>query len=188
MPSLKKLLSDFSISSTDLSLDCFFFDKLKSNSGYDKAYSYSCHAISPNTTTDVATHWHPASLPTVGKVFIALAAILVAALSIIWWWYKWGEPKRERAKAAAQARENGTELRTVVKRDPNEPPLYTRVGKPGEVPPGYHETHEVQLTGSQSSSSWGEPGVEPARTLCITRARLRGISLRRSMLQLQGLF
>jgi hypothetical protein len=63
-----------------------------------------------------------------------------------------------RRRRARSARSLGVTDEGVELRDPNDPPEYTRVGKPGEVPPGYHEMNDIHQ--AESEASRGDEMVE----------------------------
>jgi len=80
---------------------------------YWKSVNYSCKAIAPNTTKDVAVHWHPPfHLRKGAKIaIIVLASVigLLAAAFFVRWMGKWDERRMARIRAQRE-REDGERL------------------------------------------------------------------------------
>lgn len=152
MPALKDngyvwpFLSSFLLHSTAPDLDCRYFDQLndatihsKHTKRLPKNYTYSCHAVAPGSTRDRAKHWKPPfHLSKGGKIaLIVIASVLGACLLLPL--LRWCDRRAARRLARLAAQRNDIPLETAA----DGLPSYRRVGRAGEVPPGYHGESEV---------------------------------------------
>lgn len=162
MPRLTGLKHDFEINSTSPNFDCSAFDKLNNIYNNIKGRNYLCQSIPEGGKKDVAKHWSPLGkpLPTAGIVFIVIGALSVVGALLFFYCVFWPRRKRRVALLAAEAEaRNNIPLGGVPPRNSSDPPEYSRIGKPGEVPPEYAATHAVVPAVSESSLGDSERGV-----------------------------
>lgn len=140
----------FSVSITANWFDCITFDRLYYN--YTERYpelsapEYSCGAYSSSNKpgqSDAAEHWTPAGKsgnrnPVLIIVFLVLGMIIVA-LSVRWYRRRGKKALRERSVEGVELGESDETVRTEPGNE-HRPPQYTRMGKPGEIPPAYNES------------------------------------------------
>jgi len=138
------------ISTTNPILDCSYFDELsaKERSGLTSTdYNYSCTAIPPGTNKDVAKHYKAPSKGVSQSVKIGMGVFAAVAGCVLILFFLGLLGRREQKKAAIVEQEELDSLPV----DPNEPPRYSRVARPGEVPPVYEERSPTQAeTGAES--------------------------------------
>jgi len=168
--------TSFLLNSTASTLDCSYFDHMnevtnKYSSEKPSHYTYTCQAIPPGSKKDHAKHWKPPyRLPDSGKhAFIAIGALIGALILITF--LRWLTRVNSRLE-----QERPIQLVRRARGDPNAIPLetarvgedglpsYARVGKPGEVPPGY-EGHEVSETDVESLTRAADEEVAESGTV-----------------------
>jgi hypothetical protein len=148
LPNLRSIIGGFHLNSSNPALDCTAFDKLADENSWTSS-SYSCGAYLPGETTDVAKHYQ---VPNKGlqisksaKAIIIIVSIVAGILlcALLMRWYGLWKGRREAHAGEAM------NLGDVGYREGDRPsegdklPEYRRVGKPGEVPPGYAENENV---------------------------------------------
>jgi hypothetical protein len=160
----------FHLESTASSFDCSPFDRMHlstiefgskygsySNGYYN--YEYQCQAIPPGGQKDVARHYKPPyKFPRGGKIALIVVGSIIGAIILLFilrWMNRanestpkpqqWAERRTRRAGGA-----DGIDLETVGE---DGLPSYARVGKPGEVPPGYSSGDDVRETDGASSTA-----------------------------------
>ena len=167
MPNLRSIIGGFHLNSSNPGLDCTAFDKLADETKWTSSF-YSCGAYLPGETKDVAKHYQvPDKDPQISKsarviiiIVSIVAGILLCALLMRWY-------GRRKARREVQT-EEVVDLRDVVVTESGEGdrpsegdrhsereelPEYRKVGKSGEVPPGYAENENggAHQVGSRES-------------------------------------
>jgi hypothetical protein len=177
-PKIKSFLgsSDFFINSTASELDCSAFDEMH----YHKPkLPYSCSAIVPGTTKDVAKHWNPpfqlsksgkAAVITVGVLMSSFVVLLLVLIGTRWEHRRDRKHRLRRHEALARRGAEEIPLETV---GPDELPSYRRTGKPGEVPPPYHAT-TTEVRGSSSTSTMQSETTSPILETRPAEAEVNG--------------
>jgi hypothetical protein len=140
------------LNSSNPTFDCTEFDKLADQYSWNSSF-YSCGAYVPGTTKDVAKHYYPPSGGLISKPVKAILVIvsvilglLVFGLATRWWSRRKARARRRGSEGQAEGDvvslgSVGVSRRTTGETDGL--PQYSRVGKPGEVPPGYVEAETV---------------------------------------------
>ena len=157
LPSLHSIIGGFHLNSSNAALDCSAFDKVADQSGWNSSF-YSCGAYLPGEAKDIAKHYQvpdrgfqiSKSARAIIIIVSIVAGILSCALLMRWC----GRRKARREVYTEEAVDLGDVVVTGHGEGdrPSEgdrPPEYRKVGKPGEVPPGYAENenggaHQVE--------------------------------------------
>ncbi|KAF8859786.1 hypothetical protein BDZ45DRAFT_620419 [Acephala macrosclerotiorum] len=145
LPNLRSILTGFHLNSSNSNLDCTTFDKLAISEGWASSF-YSCGAYLPGETKDSAKHYQA---PNQGLALSKPVKAIIILLSIIaglflcafmtrWWWRR-RHPRRGSVAEEPIVVDLGDMGHTRQQSEGEGLPKYSRVGKPGEVPPGYNE-------------------------------------------------
>ncbi|KAE9369858.1 hypothetical protein N431DRAFT_414184 [Stipitochalara longipes BDJ] len=160
LPSLRNLIGSFHLNSSNPNFDCTTFDKLSDQSNWSTS-SYSCGAYLPGSSTDLAKHYqnpdHDFNLSKPVKAIVVILSVIVGLFVIALLMRLYVNKTRVRQGSltrssswtvpGARVSDGDVEIEEVgVTRAPeggDALPKYERVGKPGEVPPGYTPTENA---------------------------------------------
>ncbi|TVY18208.1 Protein ecm33 [Lachnellula arida] len=148
LPAMDNMSDGFHLLTTAPDFNCSGFDRLFYSSDISK-YSdrYSC--ATSGTRTDTAIHYRPPSsgpaIPKATKVIIIIVCIVAALLATgigLRWWAK----RRRRGRVPEEPPISLGELGVGEEEGEGVDglPAYRRMGKPGEVPPGYKARESTQ--------------------------------------------
>jgi len=155
LPSLRNIIEGFHLNSSNPDFNCTAFDKLSDQSSWSSSF-YSCGAYLPGSTKDLAKHYNAPnnefklSSP-VKAIIVTLSIIAGLFLCALLMRLYVNKTKKRRgsltrsgsATVAGIGVEGGNidleEVRVtrLAEEEEDALPKYQRVGKPGEVPPGY---------------------------------------------------
>lgn len=182
LPNLRAILGGFHLNSSNPALDCTAFDKLAHDTSANLTPSfYSCGAYLPGETKDVAKH-HKVSnkslhLSKPVKAIIIIISV-IAGLLLCGLLLQWIERKRRRRgsdveevvdlSSVGSGRSTASGGGVTRHEEGDELPEYRRVGKKGEVPPGYVESVSENRGTDQVAAGNANTGAADAGEMEIT--------------------
>ncbi|CZR62807.1 uncharacterized protein PAC_12704 [Phialocephala subalpina] len=166
LPNLRSILTGFHLNSSNAAMDCTTFDKLADSESWTSSF-YSCGAYLPGENKDLAKHYQSPkkslalSRPVKAIIIILsiIAGFFLCALLTRWWWRKRHPRRRSVAEEPVDLGDMG---HTRQQSEGEGLPKYTRVGKPGEVPPGYNEGVIVPRVEAENLNE-APPNASPER-------------------------
>lgn len=174
LPSLRNIIGGFHLNSSDPVFDCTAFDKLSDQRSWSSSF-YSCGAYPPGSTKDLAKHYQGPNnefeLSKPVKAIIVILSVIVGLFLCALMMRLFVSRTRERQGSLIRSR-SGTVTRLGVEagdidlddvavtrpvEDGDALPKYQRVGKPGEVPPGYTPSENVSANQLEAGNLNTEP-------------------------------
>ncbi|RDL35878.1 Uncharacterized protein BP5553_06490 [Venustampulla echinocandica] len=182
LPSLRNIIGGFHLNSSNPDFDCTTFDKLSDRSSWSSSF-YSCGAYLPGSTKDLAKHYQAPdrdlelSKPVRAIIIIlsVIAGLFLCALLMRLYVKKTrgrrGSLTRSGSRTVAGIGAEGDmdleELGVTRSVEGDGLPKYRRVGRPGEVPPGYTPSKNVGAnqveTGNVNTETLNTARVEARR-------------------------